>query len=283
MKSKKTLLIGIITLVIITVSLVYLLRPQAKVELILAPSEGTIRINDKSHDAQNGQVLSLKPGTYTIYFSRQNFSTEQVTISLKDKEAKRLVIALTPQTDTARKIISSDPDSSAIIREYQKIKQSELLGKMPLSGVGFVLNSCLSVKNRLSNVPAVCINTDSPKEGEATARQYVQRLGYSLEGMEVLVGEHDRIILRQTESYKVEAYQNDTSDEPTLYITPLNVPYVSSGASHNEQLETIKSSAERELTSEGYKLENYHIIYSNPYLTRYNPDPHSSDDKHDHS
>jgi hypothetical protein len=76
----------------------------------------------------------------------------------------------------------------------------------------------------------------------------------------------------KTATYKVEAYITDTADKQSLYITPLNVPYVSLSEPYNAQLESIRTTSLAELEAAGYPNKNYEIVFSNNYLTRYNVD-----------
>jgi hypothetical protein len=271
---KSSIIISLVVLIALTLVATFLLRPQGKIEFALAPEEVTLNIDGDSQTIRNKQILSLSPGDYTLTAKRDNFSTETVPVTVKKNEKVRLVIALDPQTDEARKLIESNTESVKITKEYKEVVRARLLKSLPISGVNYSVEACKSVKNPTSNKQALCI-TSPTEAGSETAKLAILQLGYNLDEYEVLTGSSSLKTVMKTDSYKIEAYANDPADHPQLYITPLNVPYVSPTTARNEQLEAIRTASLAQLEREGYSKDNYVIIFSNVYLSRYNVDVHN--------
>jgi hypothetical protein len=269
-KKSQLIISSLITLGLIGLTW-FLLRPQATVTLRLAPSSATLAFNNTSQSVSNGQSLQIKPGNYTFTFSRDEFSTEKKTIEIKNHDNITVTMALAPQTDAARKLINDNPESVKIAAEYKEQRVTELAASMPVTGTGFSIKTCPSVKYPATDKKAFCIVTANPNS-ERLGRLYLKELGYNLDDLEILVGSSNLMTVMKTATYKVEAYITDTADKQSLYITPLNVPYVSLSEPYNAQLEALRTTALAELEAAGYPNKNYEIVFSNNYLTRYNVD-----------
>lgn len=275
MQLKKSTLIIILTiLAIVTVLAAFFLRPQGKIEFALAPEEATLSVNGSSRTIRNGQVISLSPGDYMLSVKRDQFSTETANVTVEKNEIVRTVIALSPQSDAARKIIESNPESVKIAQEYKELQQARLFKTLPLSGVNYNIEACKSVKNAETDKKALCI-TSPTEAGEITAKLAIAQLGFNVDDYEVLSGKSTLMTLIKTDTYKIEVYKNDPADHPQLYVTPLNVPYVPPTTPRNEQLEAIRTTSLEHLAREGYDHDHYVIIFSNMYLSRYNVDVHN--------
>lgn len=271
---KSSIIIVLISLTLVTVLAVFLLRPQGKVQFALAPEEATLTINGNDRTIQNKQTIAMSPGTYTLTIKRDHFSTESTEITVKKNETIRTVIALDPQTDEARKLIESNPESVKITQEYKEVVRAKLFKSLPLSGVNYTVESCRSIKYPTTNKKALCL-TSPTEAGETTAKLAILQLGYNLDDYEVLAGKSTLKTILKTDTYKIEAYANDPAKRPQLYITPLNVPYVPPMAPRNEQLESIRTASLAQLEKEGYKQSDYVIIFSNVYLSKYNEEVHN--------
>lgn len=271
---KSTIIIILLALTIVTVLAAFFLRPQGKVEFALAPEEATLSFNGSTQTIRNKQVISFSPGTYTLSVTRDDFSTETTSVTVEKNETVRTVIALDPQTDAARKIIESNPESVKIAQEYKNLLDARLFKSLPLSGVNYSVDSCKSVKYPATDKKSLCI-TSPTEAGEATARLAILQLGYNVDDYEVLSGKSTLKSFIKTDTYKIEAYQNDPADRPQIYITPLNVPYVPPNTPRNEQLESIRKASLAELEKQGYDQDNYVVIFSNIYLSKYNVDVHN--------
>jgi hypothetical protein len=265
------IIIGIIVTIIVVAAGWFLLRPQGTVEFRLAPETVTLTLDGKNQSITKGNTITLKPGSYNMTFTRDEFSSEKRTVVVKNHETTKVTIALTPQTDAARKIISDNAESVKITEEYKTIRADDLAVKMPIKGTSFSIKSCPSIKHPGTKDKAFCIVTIN-SNSERIARLYLKEQGFNPDHLELLSGSSNLMTLLKTPSYKVEAYITDTADKPSLYITPLNVPYVDNSVPYNQQLEDIRTASLADLEKNGYKLDNYTIVFSNIYLTKYNAD-----------
>lgn len=269
--NKSSIIIALVVIASIIALGWFVLRPQAKITFSLAPENMTLAINDKVQQITHNQTISLKPGTYTFKFSRSEFSSVTKTLTIKDDDAIEFAMALNAETDAAKKIIADNPESAKIIEQYQLQQENELASLLPINGNGFTLNSCRSILFPQSEKKAFCITTKDDV-GLRFANIQIKQLGFDPEKLEMMFGQKNLMTIIKTDTYKIEAYRTDTNKEPELYITPLNVPYVPVFTPQNEQLESIRIDSLNDLEAKGYKLDNYEIIFSNVYLSRYNAD-----------
>jgi hypothetical protein len=282
MQLKKTPII-LTVLAIITLSVLgwYVARPQGSLEFALAPNTMTLTIDKKDQTITHKQVLKLTPGTYEATFSRDGFQTETKAIVVEDKKSNRVVMALTPITDAAKKLLSESTESQKVVKEYEQVKYQELIASLPLSGVNYTVTSCPSVKYPKTDKKALCITAETP-EGEAAAKNKIKDFGYNLASLEILTGTENIKAVITRDSYRIDYYSNvkqeTDSDKLALFITPLNVPFVPYSTQKNPELEAIKSAALADLKDNGYALDKYAIYYSNVYLSQYNPDVDIADE-----
>lgn len=265
------IIIGLIVGIIVIILGWFLLRPQGTIEFRLAPETVTLTLDGKDQSITKGQTIHLKPGSYNMTFSRSEFASEKRTVVVKNHETIKVTIALTPQTDAARKLISDNAESVKISEEYKAIRADDLNAKMPIKGTSFSIKSCPSIKHPGTKDKAFCIVTIN-SNSERIARLYLKEQGFNPDHLEILAGSSNLMTLLKTPSYKVEAYITDTSAKPSLYITPLNVPYVDNSVPFNQQLEDIRTTSLADLEKNGYTLDKYIIVFSNIYLTKYNAD-----------
>ena len=259
---------------------IYLLRPQGTVEFILAPQNVTLTMKDtKSKAIQHKQTITLTPGAYDATFGADGFRSETTRIIIRKGEKTRLVMALTPETEAAKKLLSENSESQQVIKEYKEVKYKELLNILPLSGSNYSIASCSSVKYPNESKEALCINT-SLDAGVKNAKDRLVKNGYDINDLEFITINGNIQTIIKKDSYQIDYYANaptDNSSKLSLFITPLNVPYVPFNTPNDPQLEAIKANALKDLESSDYKLNNYDIFYSNIYLSRYNPGANEPD------
>lgn len=283
MQLKKTPII-LIVIAIIALSVLgwFVTRPQGSLEFALAPNNMTLTIDKKNQTITHKQVLKLTPGTYKATFSKDGFETETKAIVVENKKNNRVVMALTPITDAAKKLLSESAESQKVVKEYEQVKYQELVESLPLSGVNYTITSCPSVKYPKTDKKALCITTETP-EGEIAAKNKIKDFGYDPTSLEILTGTENVKAVIARDSYRIDYYSNveqeTDSDKLALFITPLNVAFVPYSTEKNPQLEAIKSAALTDLKDNGYILDKYAIYYSNLYLSQYNPDV-NIDDEH---
>lgn len=278
--SKTSIVAGVIAVIVLSIAGWYFSRPQGSVEFAVAPHQITISYSGHSQLVTHSQVIKLSPGIYETTFSRQGFKEIKKKITVTKNQKTRVVMALTPITEEAKKLLADSVESQAVIKEYQDVQYTELTDSLPLSGANYVVTKCPSVKYPASNTSALCINAPTP-EGEAAARQTIAQLGYSLEGRELLVGNATTKSIIRRDSYQIDYYTNvktEGSGKPALFITPINTPYAPASTTLNPQLEAIKVAALTDLKTSGYDLSQYDIFYSDAYLSKYNPNTSSAEE-----
>lgn len=278
--TRKNIIIGSVLVLLAVITIIFFSIPKGSVEFAVAPSEVTLIIDNKTQVIQHKQTIQLSPGTYELEFSSTDFESEKKTIVVENRKKNRIVIALTPLTDAARKKINDNPESVAVVNEYKKIRYSGLLATLPLSGVNYMITSCKSAKNPDSDTKALCVTTDTPAGGVA-ATAALRLLGYDPKELELLIGTETQKVILESPNYRVDYYTNvkqEDSEKVSLFVTPLNVPYVSYSEPFNQQLESIKAEALSALEKNGYDLSKYDIFYSNIYLVKYNPNVNQPDE-----
>jgi hypothetical protein len=271
--NKTTLILSILTIIILSVLGWYFTRPQGVIEFALAPQQLTFVIDGKEREISHDQKMKLAPGTYKAAFTRDGFQTVNKTITVEEDKQQRIVMALTPLTEAAKKLLADSPESQKVINEYKQVKSSELINSLPLSGVNYSINACSSVKQPKTDAKAVCIVTTTA-QGEKAAKDTLQRLGYNLDDLEILVGTDNIRSVIRTDSYRIDYYkdvQTEGTDKLALFVTPLNLPYVAYTTTFDPASEAVKTAALNDLTQRGYDLNQYAIYYSNIYLSKYNP------------
>ncbi len=268
--SRKNILISLLALVGFVVCLFIFLHPQGKIEFTIAPSEGILTLNSKKQTIHHKDTISLSPGTYSISLSRDGFSTEEKTITVKNHETSHAIIALTPLTDDAKKIFDVSTDAHTIAQQYEQQNFNDLLTSLPAAGIGYSLNSCSSLKEPQSNKKIICVSIETPSAKDA-ALQTLRQAGINPDAHEILFGSDNVKQVINTESYKIEYHSNLKTAKPALYITPLLIDYAASTSDSITQLEALRQTALSTLKQSGYDPKNYDILYTNLHLMNYNP------------
>lgn len=279
MQFRNLMIIGFIALIALLGAAWFFLRPSATVEFVIAPDTVTITEGNTTRTIKNGEQITYTPGTHKVTFSRGGFAATTKTITVTNKKTTKVLVALTPLTDEAKKELSSNPTSAAIVKQYQTQRYQELLATLPVSTTEFRLSACPAVKDPASALKALCV-TSLDGDAKQAARTYLTNYDLDPDTIELLVGtEHIKTILK-TDRYSVDYYPNakieGTTKKISLTITPLNVPYVAYNAPRNAQLEDIRTAALSDMKTKGYEPADYDIFYANVYLSRYNPDINSS-------
>jgi hypothetical protein len=251
----------------------YIGRPQGSIEFAIAPQEVTFTYNGEKQTIKNGQFIKVAPGTYSATFARDGFQTDTQTIVVENRKTNRVILALTPLTDSAKKLLADSPESQKVIKEYQSVQYKKLIDSLPLSGVNYAINACQSIKEPKAGNKAVCIVAKT-EAGKTTAQKNLEQLGYNLDSLELYSGTDNMLTVIATDTYRIDYYPNTKIEGATkkpLFITPLNVAFVPATASFNQPLEDIKTAALKQLKNDGFPVNEFDIFYSNVYLSRYNP------------
>ena len=283
MPKKTIILIAAVIAIALITMVTYALTPRSYVILKIAPKSATLSIDgDKGRNVNRGDKVTLKPGEHTLVLSRDEFSTETIAVSIAKKETKTVMIALTPQTDAARIIINTDPDSVAIYEGYiagkvrSNISQIETANpayrSLPVTTQEYLIYTCLSLKNPKNPLArAVCV--DLAAEGARDdALIALGKIGIDTSKEEVYIGTDSKVRpILHTDIYAIDYYHDiGTNGKPTFVI----VAITALGSSSKEsELVAIKDTALSKLKSSGYHLDDINLVYVNPALTKFNSSP----------
>lgn len=268
-------LVGIIALAI------YFTRPHGTLELALAPASATMTIDGKqSQSVKHGQKLSLAPGTYHLAFSRQDFGDNTTSVTIRKGQSSRIVMALAPRTDAARAVLNSEATTAAVTAEYKEQHFNALLQTLPLSGQGYSVASCPSVRTPNKNKQALCasVTTSTAKDALLTD---LRQMGYEQSNIELLIGTGRAMTVAKTATYEIDYYLDahpEGVSKLPLFIAPQITSNATYNTAHDQALEDIRTAALADLSKQGYVVDDYAIFYSSPYLARYNPNVTSNEE-----
>ncbi len=149
-------LIGVVFIGLIVFSLVYLLTPRATLNLAVAPESAFITIDSGAKQAVvNKQQISISPGKHTLKFSQNEFDSLSKNITIDNKQALDIIIALTPQTEAAYQLmITPGAEEVVQMRDNEKAKKVvdqlskdyPILSVLPINARLYTINSCPSQK-----------------------------------------------------------------------------------------------------------------------------------------
>ncbi|MDO4612023.1 MAG: hypothetical protein Q4B29_00995 [Candidatus Saccharibacteria bacterium] len=106
--------IGFLALAVVAVALYVLdLRLTAKLDVLVAPSSATVRINGSNYD--NG-VHKMEPGIVTAEISMDGFVTQAIELDLKDGETTKLYTYLVPP-DGSMQWYLDHPDDDELLTQ----------------------------------------------------------------------------------------------------------------------------------------------------------------------
>lgn len=288
MVSTRKIIIIVISLIVLGLIIwsIYLLTPRGYVILKIAPQEASLSIGEKDYGTvEQDQKIAVSPGTHTLELSRDEFSTETISVEVKDGETKLAVIALTPQTGAAWEILRSNPDSVAIFESFgsrqsvQNMKnlqaENPAYKELPINTREYYANACQSLKHPTDNAKkAVCVDlaVDHPTV-EINARNALVDAGFNLQEDEIYFSvDKNKYNVLETDTYSIDHYKDlSAADKPTLIIL-VNFQEMASEDAYNAYLIEMKDEALASLKTAGYKLDNYYIAYVNPQLEQFNTD-----------
>lgn len=115
--------IFIIGLILLILLVVYFAVPRSTIKVTIAPDQVNVLIdNKKNKTIKNGTSFKVSPGTHTFKVTRKGFESYSTKLSIKNHDTSELLVALTPLTDAARKLVSDDTSQSIIQRFNGKIQ-----------------------------------------------------------------------------------------------------------------------------------------------------------------
>ncbi|MFA4930567.1 MAG: PEGA domain-containing protein [Patescibacteria group bacterium] len=118
------LIIGLIIAIIVIVIVVTIYNSTIKnvghLSVALDQTPDSLTINDQNYDAASELDLDLKPGTYTVKASKNNFFPVQSTISVNPQETTSLSLAFSPYP-TPTKVIDFPTSHAHLAASQQEI------------------------------------------------------------------------------------------------------------------------------------------------------------------
>jgi hypothetical protein len=119
---------------------------SATLELMIAPSDSTILVNDKPMEAGEHK---MKPGEYKIEISREGFESEVKEVSLEEGGIEIVIIALTPNDPSTMDWYDTHEDDAMIAdgvvsQEYaedsdEMMEKYDILEDLPVYKYGYIL------------------------------------------------------------------------------------------------------------------------------------------------
>lgn len=282
---KKAIIIGVSVLIAgLIIWSIYLLIPRAHVVLQIAPKDASLKVGEKNYgEVVRGQKISISPGTHSFELSRDEFSTENVTVEVKDGETKEVMIALTPQTAEAWEILRSDDDSVAIFEGYNSKKgyqnivaieaENPLYKQLPVDTREYYIGVCDSLKHPKDELKkAVCVDltVDHPSVRDM-ARTALQKIGFDFSKEEIYYSaDANKYNVISTDAYTIDHYHDLSGVETPTFAIMVNFKEMASTAAYEDYLIQTKDQALAKLAADGYKIENLNIVYVNPQLEQFN-------------
>lgn len=188
---------GLVLIGIIVFSVIYSLTPRATLLLALAPESGSLSLDGATtQTVSNKQKISVKPGKHTVEFSRDEFDSFKLDITVENNKSVEVIIALNPLTDAARKLLLT-PGSQEVVQRFggQQIEKGAktlekaypILSVLPITARLYVINSCKSVK--FPNDPSkMALCADVSQDGlESYIYSDIRRFGYNPDDYEIII------------------------------------------------------------------------------------------------
>jgi hypothetical protein len=156
-KYRKLIISSILMFVIlIIIVIVYQIIPKSYLRFETAPQNVTVLIDNKnSRSIKNGDTIIIKPGKHTISVSKTGFGPYIKEITLNNQQTSDFLVALTPQTDDAKKQLDNSSSRDVIQKFYGKIyinqtdemnKNYPILKVLPISARLYTISACPSKK-----------------------------------------------------------------------------------------------------------------------------------------
>ena len=111
------LLVGFV--IFITVDHIINHDKTSKIDILVAPSNSEIIIDEKPYD--NKQTIRIKPGTYKVTIRREGFNSFEGVITVADGETLKLYEFLT-ETDENGTFYSDNADEATIMQQISDYK-----------------------------------------------------------------------------------------------------------------------------------------------------------------
>jgi len=196
MNKQKIIIISAVVGFLFIFLVIYYLIPRSYIKFETAPNNvGVLIDSEDRYSIKNGDTITINPGKHTISVFQDEFITYEKKIDIKNKQTYDFIIALTPITNNAKKLLNNKASDIVLERYYGEImtKQTEELEKnypildvLPLYGRAYEIMACPSVKYPRSSIKlGICINTSEPGI-ESFARDNIIQHGYNPDDYEII-------------------------------------------------------------------------------------------------
>ena len=187
---KKILLLTVSIVLIILIFFIFNSSGKnARIKLLIVPTQATILINGNSFS--NG-VIDLKPGKYTLKASYSGFKSEQESFVLKPKQS--LVVGLvllsnSPKTNNFYKLHPNQEQLSEAVADNltnqfskQSINNEPIIKFLPHNGPNYSYNINYANNPNNPTKPFIQITTNNPLSIDA-AIEWIRSLGYQISNL----------------------------------------------------------------------------------------------------
>ena len=197
MISKRSVVIISIVLLLAYVGLmIYFLIPKSYLLFKTAPEQVVIQIDGQDGKTiTNGDTVTIAPGKHDITVSRDEFYPYSKKVDLKNGESFEYVVALTPLTDNAKKLLNNSA-SQSVMERFSSIKmdqQTNIINRdypiikiLPIVNRLYLIYSCPS-KKYPNNSTKIALCIEVPEKGwESTIKKDVKAMDYNLDDYELI-------------------------------------------------------------------------------------------------
>jgi len=175
------IIVGIVLFVILLyVSIIYSGRKE--VTVLVSPTDAAVTLNGTTVSSENlPRTTQLKPGEYTYTAERSGFETITGTYTVVEDDINTVLITLSPQTDSARQLLTSETETGAL-EEITGLRQAQVTlsdnfaaieDLIPYTDRRFRIDAGLS-KNDDNDDLAIYITGESPEYYENALRWLVE-------------------------------------------------------------------------------------------------------------
>lgn len=156
MSRRNLFIISIIIGLAFIAIVVYSLIPKTYIKLATAPQSVKISIdNSETRSVKNGDSIRIEPGRHTITVSQNEFRSYTKEIDTKNGQTTEFVVALTPLTNAAKKLLEDSKSQIVVQRFYGEIyiqqtnkitKNYPILSILPIQARLYIVSACMSQK-----------------------------------------------------------------------------------------------------------------------------------------
>lgn len=193
----KKIIVAIVAVIVLIIGLLIynLAIPKAYIQISVAPEKVTIKLNSSSRSVTNGDKIRVTPGDYKVVVSADGFASYSKDISLKNNQTAELLVALTPQTDSAKQLLLNDKSQAVMQRFYGEqesvasdkiLKDYPIVSILPIQARLYSIAACQSQKYPNDNTKiALCI-TESQPDLDSYVLKDISSRGYDPNNYEII-------------------------------------------------------------------------------------------------